>query len=403
MKILFVAANPLDTGRLALDEEMRAIERKIAGSPFAARMSFAATWAARPDDLLQAINEHVPTVIHFAGHASVSALELVSDTGRAQPVPNEAILRLMSLESTASVRAVVLSACYTSELASEIGRRVGCAIGMTGRWGDTQAPLFSAAFYRAIAFGATIREAVEQGCTSLLLEGLHGTDGIRLHCDEQHAQIRLLGGQALESGRRSPLRASAIPLLGKSEGADYAAELLARTGRSGLASLTYIDVDGLLGINAVYGEHVGDLVIDKCSEIVASHTAKLARYKDEIVGACRLRGDQFIIVNATNCHHVYQHLWAANCSRLLLEEIKMHDWTFLARDLHVSVTGAVAHWDRSEDSASLILRAILAVKQAKRTQKGELAYACVAPLEFDGRPMISDRDMHILRMNMELS
>ncbi|MFD9822009.1 CHAT domain-containing protein [Streptomyces violascens] len=258
MKILFVAANPLDTGRLALDEEIRAIERKTAGSPFASQMEFIAIWAARPDDLLQAVNDHAPAVIHFAGHASASWLSFVGNNRRAQRVTKEAILRLIDLQAAASVRAVVLNACYSSELAAAIERKVGCAVGMTGRWCDEQASLFSSSFYRAIGFGGTIEEAVEQGCASILLEGLTGADNVRLHCDGERARSRLLGAPQFDAPEESEPASrprNEIPLFNESECAEYVDKLLKRSG--GRAALTFIDVDGVLVVLGQVGAGVG--------------------------------------------------------------------------------------------------------------------------------------------------
>jgi hypothetical protein len=66
--VLFLAANPVRLQWLQLGEECRAIEDKIRAAKFRDRLRFRSRWAARPDDLLQALNEDTPTVLHFSGH-----------------------------------------------------------------------------------------------------------------------------------------------------------------------------------------------------------------------------------------------------------------------------------------------------------------------------------------------
>ena len=65
--ILFLAANPRDTGRLALDAEARSIHLELKRSGFGDRFDFVTRWAAEPLDLLCEVRELKPTVVHFSG------------------------------------------------------------------------------------------------------------------------------------------------------------------------------------------------------------------------------------------------------------------------------------------------------------------------------------------------
>ena len=56
IKILHVSANPQGTTQLGLDEEVREIEAKIRASEHRDVIEFITKWAARPDDLLQALS-----------------------------------------------------------------------------------------------------------------------------------------------------------------------------------------------------------------------------------------------------------------------------------------------------------------------------------------------------------
>ena len=74
--ILFLASNPTDTDVLRLDEEARAIQEKIRLSEYRDTLNFQTRWAVRTGDLLQAINETNPTIIHFSGHGCESGISL---------------------------------------------------------------------------------------------------------------------------------------------------------------------------------------------------------------------------------------------------------------------------------------------------------------------------------------
>src|SRR5689334_12248543 len=66
--ILFLAANPCDTGRLALDREARSIHLELKRSGHRDRFEFVTRWAAEPLDLLRELRELKPTIVHFSGH-----------------------------------------------------------------------------------------------------------------------------------------------------------------------------------------------------------------------------------------------------------------------------------------------------------------------------------------------
>jgi len=68
--ILFVASNPLTTERLELDEEFRGITQSIQMSRHRESFLVVPVLAARPEDLLPALNTHRPEIVHFSGHGT---------------------------------------------------------------------------------------------------------------------------------------------------------------------------------------------------------------------------------------------------------------------------------------------------------------------------------------------
>src|SRR4051794_40966723 len=71
--ILFLAANPPGTGRLALEDEARSIHAELKRSGHRDRFEFLTRWAAEPLDLLRELREVQPTVLHFSGHGAALA------------------------------------------------------------------------------------------------------------------------------------------------------------------------------------------------------------------------------------------------------------------------------------------------------------------------------------------
>jgi hypothetical protein len=174
--ILFLAANPSNSERLALDEEARAIETKLRASEYRDAIQFRTRWAVRADDLLQALNEDRPTVVHFSGHgAGATGIVFHDEAAGDRLVAGHALRRLFTAMKD-DIRVVVLNACYSVEQARAIASVIDVVVGMADSVGDDAARTFSAAFYRALGFGRTVKNAFEQGLAAIVLEGFDDAD-----------------------------------------------------------------------------------------------------------------------------------------------------------------------------------------------------------------------------------
>lgn len=170
--VLMLASNPLDQQQLRLDEEARSIAEMIRKSKHRDSVRFESRWAVRPLDVLQALNELTPRVVHFTGHGS-QADEIVfqDNTGGAKLVSKEAIVQTMQA-SSGRIQLVFFNTCYSANQAQAVVKHVKAAIGMATSIGDDAARTFSAQFYSAIGFGLTVRVAFEQAKAALMLEGI---------------------------------------------------------------------------------------------------------------------------------------------------------------------------------------------------------------------------------------
>jgi CHAT domain len=201
IKILFLSANPIDTNRLRLDEEVREITQKIRSSKHRDVLELVSVWAVRPDDLLQALNEHQPHFVHFSGHGSPTGeIFLIDELGRSKPVSEKA-LQFLFKSLMDNIRVVILNACYSRKQAKTIVNSIDCVIGMSEAISDVAAIFFATSFYRAIGFGRSVKEAFEQGIAALLLQGCISEENIPellIKPGIDAAQIYLVGEEASE-------------------------------------------------------------------------------------------------------------------------------------------------------------------------------------------------------------
>ena len=153
IKILFLAANP--QADLAINDEIRKVEQRIRASKFRDSLVLIPKLAARPDDVIQALLEHEPHIVHFSAHGSEDhEILFVGDDGQDKPVTAEA-LRMLFATLKDKVRLVVFNACFARGQAEAVAEVIDCAIGMNDEISDDAAIAFSGSFYRTLGFGAT--------------------------------------------------------------------------------------------------------------------------------------------------------------------------------------------------------------------------------------------------------
>jgi hypothetical protein len=174
--VLFLAANPLDQPALRLDEEVRAINDTIRKSKHRDSVKLESLWAIRPSDVLQALNEHEPHIVHFSGHGSEEdEIVFQDDVGKAKCVSLEAIIQMM-MACSGRIRLVFFNTCHSRNQAEAVVRHVEAAIGMKTEIGDDAARVFAAQFYSAIGFGLPVQRAFDQAKALLMMEGIGEED-----------------------------------------------------------------------------------------------------------------------------------------------------------------------------------------------------------------------------------
>jgi WD40 repeat protein len=193
--ILFLAANPVETDRLALDREARAIQVELERSGHRDRFELVTRWAVEPLDLLRELRKLNPTVVHFSGHGGQGAvgvrephqesrrddreqqhgLFFAGPDGGAQLVTSDALRQTFGAAGS-SVQLVVLNACYSDVQAEALLAHVDCVVGMTGSIPDDAARTFAIGFYGGLGENESVAAAHRQGGAAITLAGLGDTD-----------------------------------------------------------------------------------------------------------------------------------------------------------------------------------------------------------------------------------
>jgi formylglycine-generating enzyme required for sulfatase activity len=221
--ILFLAADPLGIDQLALDREARAVQLELERSGFRNSFEFVTQWAAEPLDLLRTLRKLKPTMVHFSGHGSPAGaagdnnrhrvsggdsapldeqqhgLFFQSADGRAQLVSTVALQEAFGAAG-ASVKLVVLNACYSETQATALLAHVDCVVGMRGSVDAAAARSFSIGFYGGLGDGESIGAAYMQGCAAISLEGRSESDRPQLKVRSSVDASQLILAAAFQAG-----------------------------------------------------------------------------------------------------------------------------------------------------------------------------------------------------------
>lgn len=166
-RLLFLWSAPTDAKPLAPEDELRAIHLK-GDSALAERIALDVAASARPLDLLDGLRRFEPNIVHFSGHGGPGALAFEDDGGKLRCVSTEDVVAQFRLAGD-SVRLVVLSACYSDELADALLPFVDCMVCMRGTVLDPDATRFAATLYRRLAEGDSVQDAFEEALLTMRL------------------------------------------------------------------------------------------------------------------------------------------------------------------------------------------------------------------------------------------
>jgi CHAT domain len=169
VKILLLAANPKNTSRLRLDEEVREIREGLRLAREREQFQIDSHWAVRTRDFYRQMLDMQPQIVHFSGHGTgKDGIVLEDETGKAELLSTEQLSSLFKLFASKGVKCVLLNACYSKEQADAIANHIPYVIGMNQSIGDKAAIIFAVAFYDALGAGESIEFAFDLGVTQLV-------------------------------------------------------------------------------------------------------------------------------------------------------------------------------------------------------------------------------------------
>ena len=175
LKILFLGANPLNTLRIRLDEEVKQIQTNLKLAKERNNLEFKQAWAVTTDLLMQSILDESPNIVHFSGHGEREGIILQDESGGSKIITAEALANLFKLFKD-SMECIILESCYSEPQAQAIKLYIPYVIGMKSGITDRASIAFSTGFYKAIGAGKDIPFAFELGKAAIQLEGFSGED-----------------------------------------------------------------------------------------------------------------------------------------------------------------------------------------------------------------------------------
>lgn len=116
IQILFLAANPKNTGELNLTKEIKRIDEELLKSKNRDEFELQQRHAVSISDLQELLLRFRPNIVHFSGHGSQeSALVFESENGNAEITPPASLANLFGIvnKDKKNLQCVVLNACYS--------------------------------------------------------------------------------------------------------------------------------------------------------------------------------------------------------------------------------------------------------------------------------------------------
>ena len=175
-----MSANPWTTSRILVDEEAREIFEKLQEGSYRNRFILHQHAALRPGDIQRLLMMYRPHIVHFSGHGSKRQKIILGGLpGRGKQIERQALVDVFALYRQ-HLRLVFLNACFTQVQARLMSGVIDYAVGARKPIGDNEGVVFAGAFYRALAFGQSVKEAFASARAELELKNMKRGRGLEL-------------------------------------------------------------------------------------------------------------------------------------------------------------------------------------------------------------------------------
>jgi hypothetical protein len=165
--VLVLAANPQSTIRLELEREAALIWERLQQGESGRKYLVRIEQGSGVEDVARYLSEYQPTVVHFVGNGSPTGEIMLRNSHQIQPLTPSVFANLFKIEGR-QIDCVVLNSCFSAAIADELGKHVGCTIGIDEEIDDAPTEQsFIGEFYRELAMGNGYQGAFDRGCREM--------------------------------------------------------------------------------------------------------------------------------------------------------------------------------------------------------------------------------------------
>ena len=180
IRILVLSTSHGARASALIEDEAKKIFERLQEGPCRDRFEFYNHPALRPSDLQKLLLMYEPHIIHFSGRGS-QLRRVLSDgiQARGGGINHPALVEVFALYNS-HVRLVLLNSGFSRAQARSLSEVINYSIGAGKGVGEKTGLIFSRAFYRALGFGKSVREAFASAKAELALTRLPRSRGIEL-------------------------------------------------------------------------------------------------------------------------------------------------------------------------------------------------------------------------------
>lgn len=191
IRILFLAANPIDQISLQLYREFESIDDAIYSAKYKNKFELIPRFSVNADRILSYLIRFKPNIIHFSGHGTVSGhLIFENKIGKTFIADKKAIQTIFRVLKQ-DIKCIVLNSCFSQRQANLLIPYVDCIIGMSNEINDYAAYIFAKNFYTSLSGGFDLYDSYTLAKNQVLLEPIQ-YENISLDMKKQSKMIKLI-------------------------------------------------------------------------------------------------------------------------------------------------------------------------------------------------------------------
>ena len=168
IKILFLAASPMDAGQINTGSESR-FKDLLKYFDEENRFTFAEEHGISSEQFQNFLVTKDPHIVHYGGHGETEGIVLEDED-------LEGDVLAAILENSDNTQIVVLNACYSLEIAKEVARHIPFVIGTQDAIDDSTATAFARGFYTGLVAGKSVDKAFKNGLINIRRKKLPDED-----------------------------------------------------------------------------------------------------------------------------------------------------------------------------------------------------------------------------------